>query len=542
MRHSFWGYLLIVMGIAFVIIMLLLQRITTTSEEDFYLGREVLEASMIDAVDYGTYRTTGKLVMSEQKFVEVFMRRFAETVTNNKTYELSFYDIYEEPPKASVKIKTNSGETNINSTEFDVDLNLLMTGILETIYDKNTVNGVSKETNKANSKTATLYNKCNNIYVYRENKGKSEIKGGEAVSLTYARPDNNMSDEELIKASCNIQLNGVNDYCKVRIKGTPYYIRYNDLSTNEQNCNNVTVSYIQKGGIGCEEKSVTQRDSTWGKLCIPTRNGYSFDGWYTDSNYKTRVTNESKANDNIQVVAKWILKTDNKLTYNLNGGVSNSSECSTGKTGKTGSAWGTLACVPTIDGKAFSGWFTSLSGGREVNSNTFIEGDIVVYARWSDSSIKINYNNNGGKGCTYQYASLGSKWGAFCLPVRGGYSFEGWYAGDKKISETDIAKSSLDVVAHWKALENCSKSNYSGCTTTSVCKPKVKIYMSYPFTFFNIGSVEQNTKLYILEDQGEFIKVSLGSEKISKFGNKSEGYIRKVCLTSYSNSCTGCTD
>ena len=136
MKHAFWAYFLIIAGIAFITIMLLLQRMSTISEEDFYLGREVMEAAMIDAVDYGTYRTSGRLVMSEQKFVEVFLRRFAESVTNTKTYEISFYDIYEEPPKASVKVRTKTGSANINNDALDVTLDTLMTGILETIYGR----------------------------------------------------------------------------------------------------------------------------------------------------------------------------------------------------------------------------------------------------------------------------------------------------------------------------------------------------------------------------------------------------------------------
>lgn len=135
MKHSFWGYFVVLCGVVIIVILLLVQRMTTTSEEDFYLAREVMEASMVDAVDYGTYRTTGKLVMSEQKFVEIFIRRFAENVTNNKTYKLEFYDIYEEPPKASVRVRTSSGNTaNIKDTSFDVTLDTLVNGILETIY------------------------------------------------------------------------------------------------------------------------------------------------------------------------------------------------------------------------------------------------------------------------------------------------------------------------------------------------------------------------------------------------------------------------
>ena len=156
MKHSFWGYFIIVIGIAIVVIMLLIQRMTTTTEEDFYLAREVMEAAMIDAVDYGTYRTTGKLVMSEQKFVEVFLRRFSETVTNNKTYQISFYDIYEDPPKATIKIRTRAGTTNLDDESFDINLDTLVTGILETIYS-------TSDEGKTVTKTLTRYITCNAV-------------------------------------------------------------------------------------------------------------------------------------------------------------------------------------------------------------------------------------------------------------------------------------------------------------------------------------------------------------------------------------------
>ena len=89
---------------------------------------------MLDAVYYGNYRLSGRIVMSEQKFVEVFLRRFAESVTNNKTYQIDFFDIHEEPPKATVRIRTSSGTTTINSDEFEVNLDTLLHGILETVH------------------------------------------------------------------------------------------------------------------------------------------------------------------------------------------------------------------------------------------------------------------------------------------------------------------------------------------------------------------------------------------------------------------------
>ena len=138
MKHAFWGYAIVAFGVVIVIVLLFIQRMTTTTEENYYLEREILESSMIDAVDYGTYRTTGKIVMSREKFVEVFIRRFAESVTNNKTYQLNFYDIHEMPPKATVRIRTSAGVTEVGSESFDVNLDTTLNGILETIYGTET--------------------------------------------------------------------------------------------------------------------------------------------------------------------------------------------------------------------------------------------------------------------------------------------------------------------------------------------------------------------------------------------------------------------
>ncbi|MBR4178598.1 MAG: hypothetical protein IKR57_04545 [Bacilli bacterium] len=132
MKESMWGYLIIALGVVIIAILVFVQRLTTINEEDYHLSREIMKASMLDAVDYGSYMKTGKLVMSKEKFVAVFTRRFAESVTPDKTYTLNFYDIHEYPPKATVRIVTNSGETSINGNGIDLDLNTFISAILVT--------------------------------------------------------------------------------------------------------------------------------------------------------------------------------------------------------------------------------------------------------------------------------------------------------------------------------------------------------------------------------------------------------------------------
>ena len=137
MKESSWGYGLVSLGLVILAVLMLTQRISTSSEEDFYLGREVLASAMIDAVDYGTFRNTGELVMVEEKFVEIFIRRFAESVSGSKSYKLDFYDIREYPPKASVRIRTGSGSTTVGSDSFEVSVDTLLSGVLETVIERN---------------------------------------------------------------------------------------------------------------------------------------------------------------------------------------------------------------------------------------------------------------------------------------------------------------------------------------------------------------------------------------------------------------------
>lgn len=122
MKESYWGYWLIVLGIFVILIMLLVQNVTATNTQDYYLAKEIAEASMIDAIDWGYYRTYGETRIVEEKFVESFVRRFAESANLNETYKIEFYEIYEVPPKVSIKISTKSASFNIvgDTTSFDI--------------------------------------------------------------------------------------------------------------------------------------------------------------------------------------------------------------------------------------------------------------------------------------------------------------------------------------------------------------------------------------------------------------------------------------
>ena len=113
MKNAFWGYWLILLGIFVVVIMLLVQNLTTSSTQDYYLIKEITEAALVDAVDYSYYRSYGEIKINKEKFYESFLRRFAETASLSTTYTVSFYGVYEAPPKVSVEIKSKSNTFNV---------------------------------------------------------------------------------------------------------------------------------------------------------------------------------------------------------------------------------------------------------------------------------------------------------------------------------------------------------------------------------------------------------------------------------------------
>lgn len=135
---------IILLGSFTLVIIYLMSDVRSTNELDYYLLQEVTEAAMYDSVDYSYYRDTGLLKVDRDMFLENFNRRFAQSVSNNRDYDIRIIDFNETPPKVSVEAKTNTiasvkGETAVIVSQ--------VSGILETIYDDLVMSkGLYKET------------------------------------------------------------------------------------------------------------------------------------------------------------------------------------------------------------------------------------------------------------------------------------------------------------------------------------------------------------------------------------------------------------
>lgn len=133
MKESFWGIFVIFLGVTSIFFIVLFQNLTNTDEHNSQLLKEVTEAAMWDAFDYSSYRTSGEIRINREKFVENFIRRYAESASRSRQYDITFYDVNELPPKVSLSV--TSGVVGVNgSTKITFDLTNRIDAILEVPY------------------------------------------------------------------------------------------------------------------------------------------------------------------------------------------------------------------------------------------------------------------------------------------------------------------------------------------------------------------------------------------------------------------------
>ena len=236
----------------------------------------------------------------------------------------------------------------------------------------------------------------------------------------------------------------------------------------------VTYAYLYfdaNGGTVSTSSKAVEEGSTAGTLPTPTREDYTFLGWYTSESGGTEVTSSTRIDYSMTVYAHWQYSPPVRtctLTFNANGG----SVSSSFKTVTEGTVAGTLP-TPTRDGYTFLGWFTDPTGGSEVTSSTIIGLSMTLYAHWSSNVVvaTVTFDANGGTvSTTTKKVNCGDTIGSLPTPTRTGYTFLGWYTdatnGTKVTSTTVINETALTLYAHWSIVKCTVTFNANGGTVT----------------------------------------------------------------------------
>ncbi|MBO7508812.1 MAG: InlB B-repeat-containing protein [Alphaproteobacteria bacterium] len=201
--------------------------------------------------------------------------------------------------------------------------------------------------------------------------------------------------------------------------------------------------------------SLSQNGSAITSVAVPTRSGYAFSGYWTETSSGTRVIGSDGAlPDNTYFIndgtlyAQWVPVYT--ITLNDNGGSGGSGAVYE----RYGVGWSfavdgnavTSVSIPTHpDGLVFNGYWTATTGGTMVinsngrlPSNTYFNSDQILYAQWIGQRYTITLNDNGGSGGSgtvyerygvdWSFAVNGSAVTSVSIPTHpGGLTFNGYW-------------------------------------------------------------------------------------------------------------------
>ncbi len=136
-------------------------------------------------------------------------------------------------------------------------------------------------------------------------------------------------------------------------------------------------------------------DSATYILKEPTGEGRTFDGWYTDSTFTTRVTELPQGNtEDIVLYGKWIAR-EITIIYDLHGGTMGDST----NPEKVLNGERVLLKKPTREGFIFRGWFNSVQSGITLNTpyliNSTKSDTVNLNAKWVFEPVKPAIDSNG---------------------------------------------------------------------------------------------------------------------------------------------------
>jgi uncharacterized repeat protein (TIGR02543 family) len=154
----------------------------------------------------------------------------------------------------------------------------------------------------------------------------------------------------------------------------------------------------------------------------PTKTGYTFAGWYLDSNFTgSAVSFPYSVTSNVTLYAKWNV-IDNTLpivTFETNGGTAVNS---------INAASINDLPLTTKDGYSFEGWYSnSALSGNAITFPYTVASNITLYAKWSQNNANtytVTFNTNGG---TTIQDFVGNNITTSPVTTLTGYTFSGWY-------------------------------------------------------------------------------------------------------------------
>ncbi len=207
--------------------------------------------------------------------------------------------------------------------------------------------------------------------------------------------------------------------------------------------NSYTVIFNSNGGSTVANQTVVY-DGTATMPAAPTRNGYTFVGWYSDASLTTAYSFSTQVRSSITLYAKWTAV--HTVSFNSNGGSSVADQT----VANGGNA--TAPEAPTKDGHTFGGWYIDAGLNEAYSFTTPVTGSLTLYAKWSFNSFTVSFETNGGPAVASQTVVPGERAVAPTTPKWVGYRFGGWYSDEELENVYDFSAAvteDITLYAKW---------------------------------------------------------------------------------------------
>jgi uncharacterized repeat protein (TIGR02543 family) len=211
------------------------------------------------------------------------------------------------------------------------------------------------------------------------------------------------------------------------------------------------------------------RDTKIDEVDNPTRNGYTFGGWYTDLLHTKDHSFSDTFSVSTTLYAKWIPNT-NTITYELDGGQNSPLNPQTFLSGQS-----IILTQPTRFDSKFIGWYTipqsqvNILVDRRINSTNGFVNDFTLYALFERIQHVVQFNARGLGSFALPTSIVilnprtlripgGSPIPTLDVLTREGYVFEGWwdstYTREFKPGDIYDLERNATLFAKWTPIES----------------------------------------------------------------------------------------
>lgn len=229
-----------------------------------------------------------------------------------------------------------------------------------------------------------------------------------------------------------------------------------------------TIRFNTNGGSIVAETEVNSGNKLTG-VSAPTKEGYTFAGWYTDEALTTPFNTDEAIMEPMTLYAKWREGGAPEMVaifFETNGGTAMAAiEVEKGATA------GTIA-VPEKEGYTFDGWYTDKALTTPFNAEEAITESMTLYAKWTEDekpgpnppgpeppvpgeTVTITFETNGGATMAAIEVEEGATAGAIAVPEKSESIFDGWYTDEALTTPFDpnaALETDVKLYAAWSLI------------------------------------------------------------------------------------------